>query len=216
MSKWLRRVGWVIAGVLGLWALAWLAVPPLLKSQGERRASEALGRAVTLGAVEFEPWSLRLTLRDLVIAGRAGVDVPLLSIARVHADLDIRSLPRGAPVVESLAIGAPRLRIARLADGRYDFDDVLERLQPPLAAGPGEPARFALYNVQLADGEVVFEDEVRVTPQLAFRLNGAAFDSGGEATPFAVQRAATMHLRVPDLDLATVSSAPTTAPNSPN
>ena len=55
--------------------------------------------------------------------------------------------------------------------------------------------------------------EVKVTPHLAFRLNGAAFDSGAEATPFAATRDAVMQLRVPELDLAPyVAYLPATLP----
>ena len=46
-NKWLRRGGIAVLGVLVLWAVAWLAVPPLMKSQLQKMASEKLGRQVT-------------------------------------------------------------------------------------------------------------------------------------------------------------------------
>ncbi|MBX9794044.1 MAG: hypothetical protein K2Y02_07110, partial [Burkholderiaceae bacterium] len=67
--KWLRRFGWAVLGWLVLWALAWLAVPPLLKSQAQQRLGSALGRTVTLGDVSFSPWSLELTVRDIAVGG---------------------------------------------------------------------------------------------------------------------------------------------------
>ena len=71
--QWHRRAAWAIVGLLLLWALAWAAVPSLLKSQLEKIASEKLGRQVTVGAVHFKPWSLELTLNDLVIAKNAKI-----------------------------------------------------------------------------------------------------------------------------------------------
>ena len=65
---WLLRAAWLVAALLVLWALAWLAVPPLLKSQAQKMASEKLGRLVTIGAINFKPWSLELTVSDLAIA----------------------------------------------------------------------------------------------------------------------------------------------------
>ena len=44
-NRWARRALYGVAGLLGLWALGWLAVPPVLKWQGEKIASEQLGRA---------------------------------------------------------------------------------------------------------------------------------------------------------------------------
>lgn len=48
-SLWLRRVVWGFGALLLLWLAAWLLVPPLLKQQIEKSASEQLGRKVTLG-----------------------------------------------------------------------------------------------------------------------------------------------------------------------
>ena len=70
--KWMRRLLWALGGLLLLWAAAWLAVPPLLKWQAEQRLSELLGREVTVGAVSFHPWSLQLTVNELVIAAAPG------------------------------------------------------------------------------------------------------------------------------------------------
>ena len=58
---WLLRAALLVVALLVLWALAWLAVPPLLKSQVQKIASEKLGRPVTIGAIIFKPWSLELT-----------------------------------------------------------------------------------------------------------------------------------------------------------
>jgi len=72
VSLWLRRLAWGLAGLLALWVLAWFAVPPLLKSQAQTRLSTLLGRQVTVGAVDFSPWSLELTVRDLAVATADG------------------------------------------------------------------------------------------------------------------------------------------------
>ena len=66
--RWRRRVAWAVAAWLLLWALAYAAVPWILKSQLEKIGSEKLGRQLTVGAVDFKPWSLELTIHDLVIA----------------------------------------------------------------------------------------------------------------------------------------------------
>ena len=67
-NKWVLRALWALVGVLVLWGMGWLLVPGLLKGQLEARASAQLGRQVTLGAVDFKPWSLELTVHDLAVA----------------------------------------------------------------------------------------------------------------------------------------------------
>jgi uncharacterized protein involved in outer membrane biogenesis len=229
---WGRRLAIAVAAWLALWLLAWAAVPPLVKWQGEKRLSEALGREVKLGAVEFRPWSLTFTLRDCSVAAAAGGGSrdPQLSVARIVANIDWMSLLRFAPVIEAVQVDAPRLRLVRLADGRYDVDDILHRLAPKSGApaATSGPPRFALYNVQLRDGTVSFDDRpvarkhelnnalltlpflsdlpsqvnITVEPRLAFTLDGTRFDTGAQTRPFARNRATAVQLRTGELDLA--------------
>ena len=48
--------------------------------------------------------------------------------------------------------------IIHLGYGRYDIDDILEKLKSPPDAAPSEPPRFALYNLTLTGGQVDFND----------------------------------------------------------
>lgn len=66
--RWLRRAAWAVIACLLLWALAYAAVPFILKSQLEKIGSEKLGRQLTVGALDFKSWSLELTIHDLAIA----------------------------------------------------------------------------------------------------------------------------------------------------
>jgi uncharacterized protein involved in outer membrane biogenesis len=226
---WLRRLAWVVGAVLLLWIAVWLAVPPLLKWQLPLRASEAVGRPVTLGAVSFHPWTLELALSDLAVGGSAPSAEPLLKVGRLRADVSTSSLFRLAPVIEALDVDGLRVRVARTAEGHYDIDDLITRFTPKPDAKPdAEPARFALYNLQVRDAQLRFDDrpvqrvhnvdalqltlpfisnlpaqvQVKVEPRLAFRLNGTPFDSGAQATPFAQTRAGDLKLAMTDLDLA--------------
>ena len=225
---WLRRLGWTAAALLLLTVIAWLGLPALLLWQLPPRLSEALGRPVTIGKIEFTPWTLEVAANDVAIGGPPGTGEPQLQIGRIHADLSISSLVRRVPVIEAIEIDAPMLRVARLSDGHYDVDDLIARFAPQPAAAPSRPARFAIYNLQIRDGRLRFDDrpvqrvhsvdglrlalpfisnlpaevEIKVEPRVAFRLDGTAFDSGAEATPFAKTKAGTLKLAWQDLDLA--------------
>lgn len=228
-NVWIRRLLWALVAWLVLWALAWLALPPLLKSQAEARGSAALGRTLTIGAVDFKPWTLELTVSDLRIATADGKSSQL-SIKRLYADAEMQSLLRLAPVVDAIAVEAPLLALTHLGDGHYDIDDLLQRFAAAPDAPVSEPVRFALYNLVLNDGAVDLTDrragaeqvhrlrglnlalpflssldsqrEVTVQPRLAFTLNGSAFDSGAQATPFAPDAKAEARLQITQLDMA--------------
>jgi hypothetical protein len=215
-----------VAGLLFSWAVAWLVVPPLLKSQALKAASAQLGRDVSIGAVDFKPWTLELTVQDVAVAGRDG-GPPQLAIRRIYMDAELQSLLRLAPVIDAIAVEGPVARLTHLGGGRYDIDDVLHKLLAPAATSEGEPARFAVYNVSISGGAFDFTDqsvgrtqqvrdlqlsvpflsnigsqrEVKVEPRLAFNLNGSHFDSAAAATPFAQSRKTDASLKFRDFDL---------------
>ena len=234
-SPWVRRVLWSLGGLLALWSLAWLLVPSLVKSQIEAQGSEALGRKLTVGAIDFKPWTLELTVSDIAIATADGTGQQL-GIARIYVDAEMESLLHLAPVLDAIRVDAPALQITHLGGAHYDIDDILQHLAEKPAS---EPLRFALYNITLNAGTVDFIDripaqagkaavpaserrhalrklslalpflsnldskrDIKVTPRLAFELNGSAFDTAAEGTPFAISRKGDATFKIAHLDLA--------------
>lgn len=231
-----RRTLWGLAALSALVTLvllvATLALPGWVQGRGAAIASETLGRTVEIGDARFQPWRLALVLERVRIAGPAPGVAPLLTLDQLDAALSLRSLLRGRAVVESLTLTAPTLRLARTAEGRYDVDDLLQRF----AAKPGGPEsaepEFAVYNIELTRGRVLFDDRpvqrqhelaelhlalpflstlpadvaVKVQPELRGQLDGVAFDSRGEALPFADDASARLALRFAGLDLAPLAA----------
>ena len=52
--RWQRWLLGLLAAGIGLVLLAWLALPPLLQAQLERRGSAELGRTVSIGDLRFD------------------------------------------------------------------------------------------------------------------------------------------------------------------
>lgn len=226
-GRWRRRLVIGLALLLGLWGLAWLGGPPLLKWQLQKQASQALGRTVTVDRVDLRPWSLELEVTGLKVADAAGT-AEQFSLARLYVDAELQSLLRLAPVVDALVLEQPRLHLRHLGQGHYDVDDVLQRLNQPDPSPSGQTPKFALFNLELTGGSIDFMDapvgvthrldqlvvrlpflsnldsrrDVKTSPHLAFELNGSAFDSSGETTPFADARTTDLQFKVPSLDLS--------------
>lgn len=229
-NRWVRRIAFAVLATVACWLLAWVVVPPLLKHQLVKIASTELGRNLTVGDIDFKPWTLELTVRELAIATQDGATAQL-AVRRLYIDAELESLLRLAPVVQALEIDAPSVRLRRTAEGRYDIDDMLARFaasspQPADKTGR-EPVRFALFNLAVRDGTVELDDrvagrthmlgglnlrlpflsnlasrrDVTVTPELAFTLNGAAFASTASSMPFASSRKTDAQLRIQAMDL---------------
>ena len=163
-NKWFKRSAWALGSTFALWAVAWLTVPALVKHQVEKLASEQLGRRVTLGEVDFKPWSLELTVHDLAVGRAGGVAnaSPQFFVKRFSIDAELQSLVRLAPVVDALEVQAPQLSLSLLGQGRYDVDDILARLNQPkdkVDKPDDAPLSFALYNLALTGGTVDFTDK---------------------------------------------------------
>ncbi|MDB5886951.1 MAG: hypothetical protein JWR74_3122, partial [Polaromonas sp.] len=161
---WLRRTAWGIGAWVLLCALAYAAVPSLLKWQIEKTGSAKLGRALTVGRADFKPWSLELTLNDLALAkaGPAASQIqamPQLSIKRLYIDAELSSLLRLAPVVDAIEVNEPVALLTHLGDGRYDIDDILAHFDTADAEPAGETPHFALYNLRLNGGRIEFDDK---------------------------------------------------------
>ena len=225
--KWFRRTAWLLAAWAGVCAALWLVLPWWLKPEIEQQASKALGREVRIDLLDIRPWALAVELRGVRVGGTSPGDQALLTVDEVEVDADLRSFWEGAPVATSAVVRAPKLRLTRIADGRYDIDDLLEKFSKPSPQPSSEPARFALYNLQLLGGEIEFDDlpvkrnhhvkdvrltlpflsniptqvDIKVEPRLQFLLNGSAFDSGAQAVPFAKQRHAVIELHLDPTDL---------------
>jgi uncharacterized protein involved in outer membrane biogenesis len=153
----------VLSGLLALISvllgLSWLLVPRLA-DEVARQASQALGRPVQLSALHWAPWRLALTLEGVAVGGVGPDAPPLLTVRSMEIDASLSSLWRVAPVIESVRIVQPHLRVARLAPGRYDVDDLWQRLATPSPTAPAEagPFRMALHDLQVEEGKVDFDD----------------------------------------------------------
>ncbi len=226
-SRRLRRSVLVVGIVLVLFALlGFFAAPPILRGQIEQRASAALSRPVTLGKVHFNPFTLRLQLDHLHIGSRDG-KAAFVDVDQAVINASWTSLFRMAPVLDALRLDHPQIQIARDADGRFSFSDLIDRYAAKPGAPPAPPARFALANIRVINGEIRFDDQlakaahridqlqigipflanlpsdtdVYVQPLLAMRVDGSRLRIDGQTKPFANSHESIMHFQFDKLDL---------------
>lgn len=229
----LRRWALILcSSLLVLAAAAWALVPWAVRWAVAGPASAALGRPLQIEQVRFNPLGWTLTLEGLQLDGASPAAEPLLRVRSLQVDLSALSLLRAAPVVESVRLVGPQIRLARTAAGHYDVDDLLERFLQPPASEPTAPAgmpRFALRELSIDEGEVDFDDQplhhhhqIRrfrlsvpsvstlspedlrepVRPRLSLLLNDALIDSEAALTPFDASLGEQLQVSLKDLSLA--------------
>ncbi len=230
LKRWQRRVLFWGLGLLAMSVISWAALPALLQRQIEKQGTQALGRAVTVEQVTFNPWSMRLIVSGLRVA-HAGPDAVLqsaqLTVDEVEVNASVQSLFVWAPVADAVLVRKPQLTLKHLGQGRYDIDDVLARFAGTRSQSAGV-SRLSLFNIQLVGGGVQFHDvpksvthtlsdlrldipflsnmdgrrEVATHPRLAFRFNDAMFDTDAESTPFAADRHTEAQFQITGLKVA--------------
>jgi len=212
----------VIFGLLGF-----LAAPSIIRTQIQTRASAELQRPVTLGAVHLNPYTLRLELDQLHIADRDGKSA-FVDIDQTVVNASWASLFRLAPVLDQLTLQHPQIHIVRTANQQFNFSDIIDRFNAKPSDPNASPARFALSNISVHNGDIQFNDQamnakhhveqlelgvpfianlpsdtdVFVQPLLAMRVDGSPLRIEGHTKPFADSRESTVSFVLDRLDLS--------------
>ena len=153
----------ILIAIVAFGALGYSGVPVLTRYLLTQKVAAALSRPVTVGEVDFNPYTLRMSINKLSI-GERGTTGQFVDIANLRVRLSWASLWRFAPIIREFFVQQPTLRVIRTAQNRFNFSDLIESSQPAPSktAGsmPSKPFRFAVSNIQLAGGTVLFDDQV--------------------------------------------------------
>ena len=202
----------------------YFVLPGIIQSQAEKLITEKLHRQATIGKVEVNPYALSVTVRDLRLMEPGGKAV-FVSFDALTINVSSQSLLRMAPVVQQLRLAKPYVHLARNEAHHYNIDDIIALIasQPP----SNEPSRYSVYNIQIENGRIEFEDrpvttthvvsdlnigvpfisslpaqvEVLVEPLLSANVNGAPLLLKGKARPYAEPKEAALELNLDELDL---------------
>ncbi len=163
-KKWPRRL--LIAGIaLAVFTVAGFFVAPrIIKTQLEKRASAALGRAVTVGKVRVNPYVLSVTLENLDVRGVDGTG-SFLGWGRLYVNFDPIASLRGAWTLGEIELDGFHVSVQRQPDGTFNFADILARLKPDQAAAPsGSLPPVRIGSLKVKEARVHFADHTQAQP----------------------------------------------------
>ncbi|MGB6552428.1 MAG: DUF748 domain-containing protein [Candidatus Binataceae bacterium] len=223
-----RRIGIAIVIVIFLYGVAgFFAVPPLLRHILTGPVAAQIKRPVTVGAISFNPYTLRLNV-DRLHVGDTDPQKPFVDLGHLNVKVAWSSLFRLAPVVGQLSLDHPSIHIVRTAPQRFNFSDLLESKAPPKPVQtPSKPQRFSVSNIKLTDGDLHLDDQVVgqqhtidhievgipfvanlprdvdifVQPLLQMNVDGSPVRIGGQSKPFGATRDSIVELDLHRLDI---------------
>ncbi|SEK96684.1 DUF748 domain-containing protein [Nitrosovibrio tenuis] len=229
-----RRLGiglGILAAAIALFGLlGYFWLPGYAKTKLESTLSEALQRPVTVQSVEIQPFTLELTVRGFRVGEKTSdtdAGEALLSIDELYTNLSIASVSRRAPVISSVSVRGPAVRLVREGENRFNITDLVEDFMKRPAGGK---TMFAVSNILVEDGRFIFIDRVKksqqeisgirlgvpfianfesdeqswVEPHFSAKVNGAPLTLEGKLRPFTRNREATLELKLNDVDLTRV------------
>ncbi len=163
-----RRKLWIVAGALLLFTITgFFILPPIAKSQLEKRLSAELGRTVTVGRVRLNPYALSVTLENFDVRLKEGPG-SLLGWNRLYVNFDALASLTGDWVLSDIELDGFHLGVILKADGSFNFSDILARLTagaPAPAKTPAKPARpIRIGSLKVLQARVEFADQSRHQP----------------------------------------------------
>jgi len=157
-KTWLTRTPAALAFIFCAYgATGYVGAPALIRYMAQNQAAAALNRQVTVGAISFNPYRLRLVITDLHISGR-NRSQHFIDIRRIKLRLSWTSLPHLALVAKELTVERPTIRVMRLGPSTFDFSDLIASFA---GRAPNRTSlAFAVSNFEVNDGLILFDDRV--------------------------------------------------------
>ena len=163
-----RPLAWAVFALLLYAGVGFIGLPLFARHYAPQFLGDLLGREVSIDEVAFNPFTLTAEFRGLKIMEGAedergeGSATPTLGFERLMVNFEISSLWHGGPVVQEVALKAPYARLVRLAEGRYNWSDVIDRLAAR-SRDEGSRPLFSIANIHVEDGTIEVEDRVTET-----------------------------------------------------
>jgi hypothetical protein len=220
IGKWLAAI-LVVFGLLGFFA-----APPLIKSVLQKQLTQQLHRQVSIENIDINPYGLSAKINGFSIKADGGKEVA--GFDELFVNLSSASLFKLAAVVDEIRLQGLRVAVSRVAEGRYDISDLLDEWMKPKDEPESGTPRFSLNNIQLINGQIVFDDqpkgkvhtisdinlalpfvsslsyhtEVLVNPSFSATINGSQLALTGDSKPFSETHESRLNLDLDRFDLA--------------
>jgi Domain of Unknown Function (DUF748) len=156
-----RLLLWVGLPVLVLLVLytvlGFFLVPHLVRSGLKDFVAKSYHRDVALGDVRFNPYTLRLDVRDFSLPDTDGQ--PMVAFRHLLVDLTVASIWRWGPDFESILLEQPFARVLIKPDGTLNLSELALPPSPGEKPEPNpKPARLFIKHFSVLGGNVAFED----------------------------------------------------------
>ena len=164
---WVKRLllaAAIVAVLVGLYALAgFVVVPRVLRSELTGYVDTHYHRRLALGDIRFNPFTLRLDVRDVSVPDADGS--PMVGAGLLHVELSTASLWRRAASFRDILIERPFAHVIIRPDGVLNLQ-ALAAPAPQRGAPPAAPGtmRLVVDRFTMSQGRATYDDRTAARP----------------------------------------------------
>lgn len=155
---WRRRA---LIGLVIYAALGFLVLPAIIKWQLRKQLPSLTHRQVAVQQVRMNPFALSLTIRGLSLTETNGD--AFAAFDEFYANFELSSLFHWAWTFGEIRLVHPTANLVRLADGSFNFSNLLNTNAPPATNPPAPPPAILIESLLVTNGLVNITDHT--TPQ---------------------------------------------------
>jgi len=230
LSRKVKITGIIALLIFFLYTIAgFFILPPYIKKLAMEKLSEQLGRRVIIESVSLNPYTLSTTVKGFEIKEDDG-SAAFVSFGSLFVELKMISVFKGLPVIREIKLEKPHVHFVRTKNNRYNFSDIMERMQTKSDNAPKTPAKpfnYSVSNIQIIDGDIEFDDrpaatkhaitainiaipfisnlplyiESFVQPSFSASINGSPVNARGTTKVFSDSRETSFDIALRDIDI---------------
>ncbi len=228
LSRLHKTLLWIIISLLVYTLTGFFAIPPLAKSILQKKITQGLGRACSIGSIEFNPFTLQTVIEDFSLRQKGRGEKEFIRFKRLAVNFETASIWKRALIIKSIALSAPVISCRRNNDLTYSFSDLLpDGSAPAKKAQTSRPFLFSINNIQISRGTIYFNDLPKhkshkitrlmlaipqvsnlpyriagyIQPNFAATINGTKFTVNGVTKPFASSKETNIEIGIKGINI---------------
>ncbi len=145
--------------------LGFFVLPAIIKWQMLKRLPALTHRNVTIKQVKLNPYALSFTLRGFALTETNGD--PFVSLGELYVNLELSSIIHRGIVFSQISLKQPSANILYLADGTFNFSNLISTNATPEPKPSGQKEQLPLVMIgtlSITNAEMTLTDFNRSTP----------------------------------------------------
>ena len=157
-SRFLKPFIITVSLVVAYTLFGFFLLPAVLKAKIPSLIHEETGRKSSIAKVEFNPFKLVANIEGFKILEKNGK--PFVEFNSLNADINgFQSIKQMALVIDEVALKKPIVRLAKLKDGKFNYEDMTKSKKKEEPIKEGELFPFNIAKLSIKDGKLLWDDK---------------------------------------------------------